>query len=202
MTTPDQALARVVAAEPRIAGIKAHDANAIGQAAWYEVTPASGVGAFLVKIHLGWGDCPAGCISQHSWLYAVMPDGTVNLQSQDGDAVPPDAWPVPASGSISSGLLVTVSAGPTCPVERPNDPACAPRPVQGAVIVIRDAGGAEKGSVTSGADGTATIDLPAGEYTLEPQPVQGLMHAAAPMRVTVGDGGPTEVTILYDTGIR
>jgi len=203
VTTPDQAIARVIAAEPRLAGIKPFDPNAIGQSAWYKVEPASGIGAFIVTIRLGWGDCPAGCINEHMWLYSVAPDGTVQLQSQGGDSVAPEAWPAQASGGgSSSGLSIRVTAGPTCPVERPNDPACAPRPVAGAIIVIRDAGGAEKGSVTSGADGTASVQLPAGEYTLEPRPVQGLMGTAAPMRVTVGDGGPTEAAISYDTGIR
>jgi len=29
----------------------------------------------------------------------------------------------------SGSLIVTVTAGPTCPVHRAGDPACAPRPV-------------------------------------------------------------------------
>ena len=206
VTTPDQALARVVAIEPRFAGIEPFDPNLIGQSSWYQVTPASGVGAFVVKIRLGWGDCPAGCISEHIWQFAVGPDGTVTTQSETGDAVPPEAWPSPGqpAGSAddgANGLRITVAAGPTCPVEQANNP-CPPHPVAGAVIAIRDTNGNQKAEVRSGADGLAVIDLPAGEYVLEPQPVQGLMGGAKPMNVTVGDGGPTEVTILYDTGIR
>lgn len=94
--TPEEALAAVIAKEPRFAGIGPYQADMIGQSAWYKVTPASGVGAFVVEIRLGWGDCPAGCIDEHSWLFAVLPDGTVNLQSETGSPVPPEAWPAPA----------------------------------------------------------------------------------------------------------
>lgn len=95
VTTPESAVAAVIAAEPRLTGIGPLDPGLIGQSSWYEVTPASGVGAFLVAIRVGWGDCPAGCINEHRWLYAVQPDGTVILQSEDGDPVPPEAWPSP-----------------------------------------------------------------------------------------------------------
>jgi len=93
VTTPEAAVAAVIAAEPRFTGIQPLDPNLIGQSAWYEVTPASGVGAFLVEITVGWGDCQAGCIDKHMWTYAVAPDGTVTLQEESGDAVPADAYP-------------------------------------------------------------------------------------------------------------
>jgi hypothetical protein len=39
--TESDAVARVIASEPRFSGITARDPGLIGQAAWYEVTPAS-----------------------------------------------------------------------------------------------------------------------------------------------------------------
>jgi len=93
VTTPEQAWAAVVAAEPRFADVQPLDPDLIGQSAWYEVEPASGVGAYIVTITIGWGDCQAGCIDEHTWQYAVGPDGTVTLQSESGDSVPPDAFP-------------------------------------------------------------------------------------------------------------
>ena len=48
--TESDAVARVIASEPRFSGITARDPGLIGQAAWYEVTSASGVGAFLVTV--------------------------------------------------------------------------------------------------------------------------------------------------------
>jgi hypothetical protein len=98
VTTPDDAVARVVAHEPRFAGITKRDPEMIGQGSWYEVAPASGVGAFVVTVRVGWGDCPSGCIEEHTWVYAVAPDGTVTLQSEEGDPVPADALPAPGAG--------------------------------------------------------------------------------------------------------
>ncbi len=49
VTTPDAAVAAVIAAEPRFAGIGPKDPQLIGQSKWYEVAPASGVGAFVVE---------------------------------------------------------------------------------------------------------------------------------------------------------
>jgi hypothetical protein len=93
VTTPEEAVAAVIAHEPRLTGITELDPDLIGQGTYYEVMPASGVGAFLVRVTVGWGDCPAGCINQHEWLYAVQPDGSVVLQAESGDPVPNDAWP-------------------------------------------------------------------------------------------------------------
>jgi hypothetical protein len=101
VTTPEDAVARVVALEPRFNGISMRDPDMIGQASWYQVAPASGVGAYLVTVRVGWGDCPSGCIEEHTWLYAVAPDGTVTLQSEEGDAVPADALPAPGGGGTS-----------------------------------------------------------------------------------------------------
>lgn len=96
--TPEAAWAAVVATEPRFANIQPQDPNLIGQSAWYEVMPASGVGAFIVRVTVGWGDCPAGCIDKHMWQFAVAPDGSVTLQSEEGDSPPPDAFPHAADG--------------------------------------------------------------------------------------------------------
>ena len=95
ITTPEQAWAAVMATDPRFANIMPKDPDLIGQSAWYEVMPASGVGAFIVSVNVGWGDCPAGCIDQHTWQFSVAPDGTVTLQSEAGDEPPPDAFPAP-----------------------------------------------------------------------------------------------------------
>ncbi len=96
----------------------------------------------------------------------------------------------------------TVLAGPTCPVERiPPDPRCADRPVSGAQIVVLNGAGDSVGDVLSDADGRFTIMLPAGAYTLNPQPVRGLLGVAPPQEIVVNDAD-LEVTVRYDTGIR
>ncbi len=205
VTTEDQAIARVVAHEPRLAGIAKRDPEMIGQASWYEVAPASGVGAFIVTVRLGWGDCQAGCIEEHTWVYAVLPDGTVNQQSEGGGQVPDAAWPSPGGGGDAgrTGLLVTAVAGPVCPVERvPPDPACAPKPVPGALIDIIDADGVQDRQVHLDAGGQQFVELEPGVYRVVAQPVDGFMNPPELQRVSIEDGRVTEVTFEFDTGIR
>lgn len=109
--------------------------------------------------------------------------------------------PVPTA---VSAVQVVAVAGPTCPVvSDPPDPDCDDRPVVGALIIVRDEGGAEVARLVTDGDGTAVVELSAGRYRLEPQPVEGLMGTAPPVDMTLVDGVALEpVTIPYDTGIR
>ncbi len=106
----------------------------------------------------------------------------------------------PAASPVG-GISGIAQAGPTCPVERPGDPACAPRPVAGATIVIRDATGSDVAYVVTDAAGRFRVALPPGVYTVVGQPVEGLMGNPGPVDVEVGEGDVT-VELSYDTGIR
>lgn len=201
VVTEDDAVQAVIAHEPRLAGIGRRDDTLIGQAAWYEVAQASGVGAFVVRVRLGWGDCPSGCIDEHTWTYAVQPDGSVDLQDEAGPPVPEDAWPSPRAQAGGTGLELTALAGPICPVETvPPDPACAPQPVVASVVIRRD--GTEVTSVTLGADGRLLVPLPPGRYVVEASPVEGLMGTPAILEAEVVEGAWRLVELVYDTGIR
>jgi hypothetical protein len=46
------------------------------------------------------------------------------------------------------------------------------------------------------------VELPAGTYTLEPEPVEGLLGTPGAASATVIDGVGTPVELMYDTGIR
>jgi hypothetical protein len=94
-------------------------------------------------------------------------------------------------------------AGPVCPVERvPPDPACADRPVAGAVLVVTQ-NGKEVARTTTEADGRFHLRLAPGDYQLVPEPVEGLMGTAEPIKLTVREGGvPAPLIVAYDTGIR
>ena len=109
--------------------------------------------------------------------------------------------PVDVPGGVVRGTAVS---GPSCPVvTEPPDPACEDRPVAGAEIVIVDVAGEVVASATTAADGTFSVVVPAGEYRLVPQPVEGLMGTAEPVEIVVAAGlevGPLEIS--YDTGIR
>jgi len=107
----------------------------------------------------------------------------------------------PAGSGTAS---IAAVAGPTCPVvSDPPDPDCEDRPVEGAVIVVRDEDGQEVARMTTDADGLASVELAPGRYSLEAQAVDGLMGTPGPVEITVvAGGGGDPVTIAYDTGIR
>jgi hypothetical protein len=204
VTTEADAVARVIAHEPRLTGILPRDPDMIGQSSWYEVAPASGVGAFIVSVRVGWGDCQAGCIDEHTWVYSVTPDGVVTLQSGGGAEVPAAAYPSPSAGDgVGTGIHVTAVAGPTCPVETvPPDPACAPRPVPNVTVLVTDAAGALQQKIVLDAEGQQSLSLLPGAYVINAEGAAGFMSGPEAQRVTVEDGRITEVTLAFDTGIR
>jgi hypothetical protein len=107
------------------------------------------------------------------------------------------------SADPGTGLAITATAGPTCPVETiPPDPACAARPVAGATIIIVDPQGKTVATVVTDARGVAVVALPPGAYTLQPQAVEGLMGTADVQNVAIVAGAIAPVAVTYDTGIR
>jgi hypothetical protein len=102
-------------------------------------------------------------------------------------------------------LEIQAVAGPTCPVERePPDPACAPRPVAGAQVVVTPADGREIAVATGVTDarGMLRLQVPVGEYLVGASEVEGLMGRPEPVPVTIVANQTASVTIEYDTGIR
>jgi hypothetical protein len=89
VSTPDEAATRVIASEPKFKNVHRKDPNLIGQCCWYETAP--GQDGFRVKITMGWGDCPSGCIDSHVWTYEVSRSGEIELIGESGDPVPPGA---------------------------------------------------------------------------------------------------------------
>ena len=77
------AVAIVLAQDPRFAGIGARDPGLVGQGSWYEVTPNAA--GWRVAVQVGWGDCPAGCINRRTWEYLVGFDGAVSKIGDTGD---------------------------------------------------------------------------------------------------------------------
>jgi hypothetical protein len=106
------------------------------------------------------------------------------------------------NGSLKSGIEGTVSIGPTCPVQRVDDPSCNDRPYQGVIHVS----GTNPNTVTTfqaDAQGKFKIELEPGTYTLEPQtPMDNILPRANSQDVTVVSGAFTVVNIQYDSGIR
>jgi hypothetical protein len=98
-------------------------------------------------------------------------------------------------------LVVTVLAGPTCPVEQVGNPCDPLRPPRVSLIVERSSG--ERVASLLARNGRGSLEgLDAGSYRLIPQPATGLMGTPAPVAFSITAGGVTRLRLTYDTGIR
>ncbi len=96
----------------------------------------------------------------------------------------------------------TVLAGPTCPVARPDDPACAPQPVA-ARVRFEDAAGRAVATADSGSDGGFRAYVPPGDYTVVAEALNGgQLPRGIPAVVTVTVAGIRGLQVEMDTGIR
>lgn len=97
------------------------------------------------------------------------------------------------------GIEGVALRGPICPVQRPNDPACEPRPHQADVVVFTE--GRFVTSFRTGEDGRFRVGLPTGHYRLVPESGDPFPVAQVE-EVEVVVGVYAEVTLSFDTGIR
>ena len=87
------------------------DGGLIGASQYFEVKSDLGSGAtWVVTYTHGWGDCQAGCISRHTFVYLVDPvTGDATFDRQEGDALPADAPEslrfIEALGGVPGGVL-------------------------------------------------------------------------------------------------
>lgn len=115
------------------------------------------------------------------------------------------AIPSPTAGGERGLLTIEVVAGPVCPVEQdPPDPACEPRAVEGARILVQPGDGRDivVAEATTDADGHASVELDPGDYVVIGLEVEGLMGLPEPATVTLEAGGTATIALAYDTGIR
>ncbi|MEA5454059.1 hypothetical protein SPF06_04915 [Sinomonas sp. JGH33] len=103
---------------------------------------------------------------------------------------------VPPSGAGAFGYI---TAGPTCPVERPDQP-CPPRSVA-AEVDARDASGGTAGSTRSDSFGRYALSLSPGTYLLVVVTSNGWPRCPD-THVTVQPSAPVRADISCDTGIR
>jgi hypothetical protein len=198
VTSAAQAAALVFASNPRFAEILPQSLAATGQSSGYSAYDA--VDGYTVSVWLGSGDCTAGCTNTHTWNYSVDSQGGIRLTSESGDQV---ERPTPTPSGRPATVTIHTAAGPVCPVERnPPDPSCAPRPIPGTLLVVRDPSGQEVVRATTDASGAATLTLAGGAYFVEPSTVSGVIGQARPAAFSVVGGSTVGFAILYDTGIR
>jgi hypothetical protein len=114
---------------------------------------------------------------------------------------------VEPSAALGQGNVVGhLVLGPTCPVERANDPCdpvAHPDPV---TFVALDAAGGEAARTATLADGSFALDLPAGTYTLHADAARSMFPSIADVALLVPAGAtrsnPERVVVAGDTGIR
>jgi hypothetical protein len=99
----------------------------------------------------------------------------------------------------ASGIHLKATIGPTCPgPERPGQLCIQPYV---GMFVVTDSTGAEVARASTDQNGTATIDLLPGDYTITPK-IDGKFPSGAPTAVTVLPGQYLEISIDLDSGIR
>ncbi|GAB4100774.1 carboxypeptidase-like regulatory domain-containing protein [Sinomonas halotolerans] len=104
--------------------------------------------------------------------------------------------PTPRSGT---GVYGSVTAGPTYPVERADQP-CPPQPVS-AGVVARSLRGAPMASTHSDSSGRYALDLLPGRYVLVVVTRSG-WPACPDTPVTVEPASAVRADVSCDTGIR
>lgn len=110
-----------------------------------------------------------------------------------GAWIPPD---------LDSGISGVVLAGPTCPVESPDNPECDDQPYAASIVVKSADGLFTVTRFTAGDDGRFRVPLFPDTYLLDPQPGASGFPVSSPQTIVVQSGAFTDLTISYDTGIR
>jgi hypothetical protein len=100
--------------------------------------------------------------------------------------------------TVASGVYGVVAAGPTCPVERVDQP-CPPRPVS-AEVEARTRGGRLVAKTASANTGRYDLALAPGGYILTV--VTSGLPRCPPAMIIVKLGAATHADITCDTGIR
>jgi hypothetical protein len=112
----------------------------------------------------------------------------------------------PAQALGQGDLVGRLVLGPTCPVERVDDP-CDPVPRPAPVtLVALDPSGAEAARTVTLGDGSFALDLRAGSYMLHAERAGSVLPRIADTRVVVTAQAtrsqPQRVVVTGDTGIR
>jgi hypothetical protein len=80
-------IALLTAASPSIVGADGN--GAIGDGNQITRTTADG-GKRIYAFSVGWDDCPAGCISRHTWTVTIAADGGITV-AESGNPLPADS---------------------------------------------------------------------------------------------------------------
>ncbi len=106
-----------------------------------------------------------------------------------------EASPAPSGGP--SGITGIVLVGPEC--RRPSEASPCLVPYRTRLVIL-DPDGRVVGEVTSGPDGRFRIELPPGDYVVQPAPGGDPFPRAEARSVTVVEGEMSDVEIDYERG--
>ncbi len=108
-----------------------------------------------------------------------------------------------SGGTIAtSGVAGTVTIGPTCPELQDGD-RCERVPFETTLLIRELKTGRKVITVQSGADGAFRVELPPGDYILEPASQGGFLPPYADsQQVTIHARQFTVIEMAYDSGIR
>lgn len=136
-------------------------------------------------------------------LSACAPGGTAGAPQSTSTAAPPQSTSTSASTPTTQGTVNgLVVAGPSCPVERADQP-CPPKPVPDRVVMIETTGGKVVTHVTTDQKGRFTVTLAPGTYDLQVLPGASLYPVQRQrQQVTVVVGKTVQVQVMLDSGIR
>ena len=115
-------------------------------------------------------------------------------------STPAGAQPTPTlTPTTGTGVAGVALVGPSCPVQREDDP-CPDKPWQG-IVVARTLSGAEAGRATTDAQGRFSIQLVPGTYSLVTL-TSGVFPSPVSVQVTVTFGPGHAGRAVLDSGIR
>jgi hypothetical protein len=159
---------------------------------------AAVVAASVLLASCGNGTADSGTVGTGTVVPASSTSTAASTTSRTSPTTTtPAATPLlPPSGTGAYGY---VTAGPTCPVEKPGQP-CLPRPVS-AGIDAHNASGATVASTRSDSSGRYALELAAGTYTVVVVVPSGLPRCPE-TSVAIHPGSATRADISCDTGIR
>ena len=120
--------------------------------------------------------------------------------SQRGTTTPQSQATTPPGDGTLTGDVV---AGPTCPVERAEDP-CPPKPVPNREVRVETTDGALVATTTTDGMGHFRVALAPGSYAVRVKIGPGMigMRQMQIPQVRIGAGQTVNVLIELDTGIR
>jgi hypothetical protein len=134
---------------------------------------------------------------------STTPTTSVTVTTAPNNTTQPATTTEPTTTTLppisGTGVVGSVTAGPTCPVEPPG--GCPPKPVADTAVQAIDSSGIVVGSDTTNANGNFAITLAPGDYTLHVA-ITGTFPRCTDVHVTVTAGGPEPHDIGCDTGIR